>query len=361
MKQLSLVFLGMLACGIAQANSQIWLSDQPPDKRLFKEMRRSHGGYVFIEDKVYIKQLWLRKGDSLKRSPYTVSQDDSFTVLDINKTPLDVAVQHEEKGDSIRFKMPDEGYYNAYYTERALEGDTLFVNTAKTEVLKHSCREGHNYDRKLVIPNQWDGAPLEIVRVRLPEEDFHTRLRSGVDLNFKVLHEGKPVQGAVVKMESHKGWLNSTVTDKDGIAEFQMIQDHFIKEESEDDQLLAKFLGDNKAEQAGKKGGYKAKDNQDEQPKPRSSWERNARPRDSFLLNAEYTTDEAGEWHGQPYRQTVYTVTMPGTYEPNILVAQSKKWGLAYFSAGLLILGVGTFWYRRRRIKPFQEVAFDEH
>ncbi|MGR8932561.1 MAG: hypothetical protein ACU836_18210, partial [Gammaproteobacteria bacterium] len=334
MKQLSLVFLLAVVCGVVQANSQVWLSDQPPDKRMLKDMRRSHGGYVYIEDDVFVKRLWLRKGDSLAQSAYVAVPDDEFTVLDINKNPIEVSVQQDDKGHSIRFKMPDEGYYNAYYTERSLEGDTLFVNTAKTEVLKHSCRLGHNYDRKLVVPNQWDGAPLEIIRVRLPEEDFHTRLRSGVDLNFKVLHYGQPVQGARVRLESHKGWVNSTTTNKEGIANFQMIQDNFVTEEDEDQQLLAKFLGDKKGEKSGESSSakgraYKAKAEQEQQPKPRSSWERNARPRDSFLLNAEYVTDEAGKWNGQPYQQTVYTVTMPGTYEPNIQVAQSKMWGLA--------------------------------
>ncbi len=51
---------------------------------------------------------------------------------------------------------------------------------------------------------------------------------------------------------------------------------------------------------------------------------------------------------------------MTGSYSPNIQVSQSKSMGLIYASAGFLTVGVGATVYRRRRIKPFKEVDFDE-
>lgn len=85
------------------------------------------------------------------------------------------------------------------------------------------------------------------------------------------------------------------------------------------------------------------------------------RPKDNFLVHAEYTADESGELNGAPYRQALYSVTMAGSYMPNVQVDQSRSQALMYAGAGILTLGGSAYAYRRRRIKPFKEVRFDEH
>lgn len=338
MNRLPMIALAsMLLSGGANANTQLWLSDQPPDKSLLQKMQRSHGGYV------YVKQLWLRKGDSMTKSAYAAPVTDEFKVMDTQAKLSEPAVEHGEKSHSIRFKMPDEGFYNAYYTERSVVDNVLNVTTAKAEVLKHSCRLGHNYDRKLVNPNQWRDAPLEIVRLRLPDEDFHTNIHSGAELKFKVLHKGQPAAGAEVKLETQKGWVNTKTTDKDGMVTFQVIQDNFPVEEDKDKPAKP---GDEHAEHGqGKKGGGGHE----------------MRQKDNFLVHAEYTADESGEFNGATYRQAQYSVTMAGSYMPNVQVDQSRSQALMYASAGFLTLGGGAYAYRRRRIKPFKEVRFDEN
>ncbi|MDO9141024.1 MAG: hypothetical protein Q7U38_11945 [Methylobacter sp.] len=346
MKRLLMMALAsMLFSGGANANTQLWLSDQPPDKSLLKKMQRSHGGYVYVEDNVYVKQLWLRKGDSLSKSAYAAPVTDDFRVMDTQAKLSEPAVEHGEKSHSIRFKMPDEGFYNAYYTERSVVDNVLNVTTAKAEVLKHSCRLGHNYDRKLVNPNQWVDAPLEIVRLRLPDEDFHTNIHSGAELKFKVLHKGKPAAGAEVKLETQKGWVNTKTADKEGMVTFQVIQDSFpVEADKEKAADKPAKPGDEHADHGqGKKSGHEM------------------RQKDNFLVHAEYTADESGQLNGAPYRQAQYSVTMTGSYMPNVQVDQSRSQALMYAGAGFLTLGGGAYAYRRRRIKPFKEVGFDEH
>ncbi|MDD1620228.1 MAG: hypothetical protein LUQ11_02010 [Methylococcaceae bacterium] len=376
------------------AEAGLWLSDQPPDKSLMRDMKRSHGGYVLIEDDVYVKQLWLRKGDSLTGSAYAEPAGASFSLLDTRRQLSEPAVGRGNGAATIRFKMPEEGYYNAYYTERAVENGVLNVATAKAEILKHNCRLGHNYDRKLVEPGRWQDAPLEIVRLRLPDEDFHTRIRSGNLLKFSVQHQGQPVRGATVRLETQKGWINTAFSDENGIASFQVIQDTFPVDDDDGARFLSKPQAGEQSEKrgdeekegrpgkwAGQKDGlqseggkpskWQAKKDGDEHAEHKgdhgerkedggnSRWG-GERREDHFLVSAEYLSDEAGAWEGQAYRQIHYSTAMTGSYAPNIQVSQSKSLGLIYASAGMLTLGVGATVYRRRRIKPFKEVGFDE-
>ncbi|MDD2759381.1 MAG: hypothetical protein PHH11_03685 [Methylomonas sp.] len=368
------------------AEAALWFSDQPPDKRLMKDMKRSHGGHVFMENEVYVKQLWLRKGESLMESAYAEPARTDFKLVD-TKQVLSVPDTLESGGHSaIRFKMPDEGYYNAYYSERSVENGVLKVDAAKAEILKHNCRLGHNYDRALVNPNRWRDAPLDIVRLRLPDEDFHTRIRSGNLLKFLVLHQGRPAAGAKVRLETQKGWINVTRTDAEGVASFQVIQDNFPVEEDEAERFVAKPAEKEAAgaekpadKRAGKKDGLQTEDGEpskwqankeagehaehkgdhSEHKEAASRWGGDRRE-DHFLVRVDYQTDEAGSYQGQAYDKIHYSAAMTGSYAPNVQVSQSKSLGLIYASAGFLTVGVGATAYRRRRIKPFKEVDFDE-
>ncbi len=330
---LSLISFGLLLSSkLFSSTEQLWFSDQPPDKSLIKKMRMRHGGYVHIENGVDVKQLWLRKGDSLEKSAYLESAEGEYQLLNV-QADLNQPLINDGEQQSIRFPMPDEGYYNAYFTERLVSNNTLKVKTAKAEILKHNCRNGHKYDRDLVNPQQWTEAPLDIVRLRLPEEDFHTRIRSGSVLKFQVYHLGKPVSGANVKLETKQGWTKSTQSDEQGIASFQIIQDNFFDAD--------------KAEKAGKKveRGHGGR----------------VRIKDSYLVTAEYLTDEAGILNEKAFSKTEYSVSSTGRYYPQELAKKSSAQALWFMSAGMLVMGVGGYSYRKRRVKPFKEESFDEH
>jgi len=312
---------------------QLWFSDQPPERAMVKKMQMRHGGYVHVDNGVDVKQLWLRQGDSLHQSKYLNTAEGEFYLLNVQEAMNTPQISKQDTQQSIRFPMPDEGYYNAYFVERLVNNDTLAVKTAKAEVLKHNCRNGHKYDRSLVNPHQWSDAPLDIVRLRLPEEDFHTRIRSGTELKFQIFHQGKPAVGADVKLETKKGWIKSTQSNEQGIASFQVIQDNFFDPD--------------KAEKQGKKveRGHGGR----------------VRVRDSYLVTAEYQTNEAGALADIPYSKTQYSIATTGRYYPQQLAGKSSEQALWFASAGMLVMGVGGYGYRKRRVKPFKEESFDEH
>jgi len=329
-----LLLLGLLLSSqLFASTEQLWFSDQPPDRSLIKKMQMRHGGYVHVEKGVDIKQLWLRKGNSLEKSAYLESAEGEYRLLNVQASLNQPAIDKNHPQQSIRFPMPDEGYYNAYFIDRLVNNDTLAVRTAKAEVLKHNCRNGHKYDRNLVKPQQWTDAPLDIVRLRLAEEDFHTRIRSGTILKFQVFHQGKAVSGADVTLETKQGWIKTSQSDDKGIASFQIIQDNFFDAE--------------KAEKTGKKveRGHGGR----------------VRIRDSYLVTAQYQTDEAGSLADKSFSKTEYTVASTGRYYPQQLAKKSSEQALWFTSAGILVMGVGGYSYRRRRVKPFKEESFDEH
>ncbi len=311
---------------------QMWFSDQPPDRSMIKDMQMRHGGYIHVKNGIDVKQLWLRQGKSLQKSNYLNEIEGEYYLLDVQKVMNEPEIEITDQ-QSILFPMPDEGYYNAYFIEKLVSNDILLMKTAKAEILKHNCREGHKYDRRLVKPQKWSGAPLDIVRLRLPEEDFHTRIRSGTEVKFQVFHNSEPAVGVNVKLETKKGWINTAQTDEQGFVSFQIIQDNFFDAD--------------KAEKDGKKveRGHGGR----------------VRITDSYLVTAEYLTDEAGTLNDSVYNKTVYTVSMTGRYYPQQLASKSSEQALYFASVGMLVMGVGGYSYRRRRVKPFKEEHFNEH
>jgi len=331
---LTLIFLCLFfSSKLFASTSKLWFTDQSPDREMVKKMQMRHGGYVHVVDGVDVKQLWLRQGESLAKSTYVTSATGEYVGVDVQENIHVPQMDSANKQQSIRFPMPDEGFYNSYFVERLVNNNTLVVMSAKAETLKHNCRNGHKYDRDLVKPQTWSDAPLDIVRLRVPEEDFHTRIRSGTQLKFLISHYGKPISGITVKLETKQGWINSAESDEKGIARFQIIQDNFFDAK--------------KAENEGKKveRGHGGR----------------VRIRDSYLVSAEYQTNETGSLDGLAYKQTEYTVTTTGRYYPQKFASESSEQALWFVSAGMLVMGVGGYSYRRRRVKPFKEEEFDEH
>lgn len=323
---------------------------------MLKDMRRMHGGYVHMVDEVAVKQLWLRKGDELHQSTYLDAADGDYSLLSVQQALNKPQVIAEGK-NSIRFSMPDEGFYNAYYTEQNVSDNILEINTAKAEILKHNCGNGHKYDRGLVKPQNWSDAPLDIIRLRQDDEDFHTRLRSGTDVKFKILHQGQPAIGAKVKLETNKGWIKIARTDDQGIATFGVIQDNFFDPNHDKKKPEAKKVDWKKlaAKNAEKKSTHSK-----EQKVERGHGGR-IRVVDHYLVSAEYLIDQDGTLNNQPYQKTRYSVTSIGRYYPRKLASNSSAQGLLFTSAGMLVMGVGGYSYRKRRVKPFKEETFDEH
>jgi len=218
----------------------------------------------------------------------------------------------------LAIPLVEEGFYATYVIEREVREGTLHVSVAKSEVMKHSCRDGR-HDRQAVaerIPlHTLEAAPLEILRERLDAEDFHTELRSGDELVFRVLLEGRPLPKAKLRMVTGQGWEKAVETDTEGRARFQMIRDYYP---------------------------------------PWDAFER--RHRENLVVYAEYDAASEGTWNGEAYQRVHYQGSLPASYLPSKSDYVSYLAGLAIGLSALVFAGLAVYLYRRRRLRPFKEV-----
>ena len=339
MKISQTVLLWLLACGAlcgltAHAATQpgsvwthppMWLSDAAATPEFAARLRRSHGGQVERgRDGSMAKRLWLRAGESTVFSSYLIGHEqgsiDYWLTGPDNQTLSIEPFDTGHFGFGMHFPMPAEGFYNAYAIRREVMDGLLRIEAAKAEVLRHSCADGHDYPPGIMDPRPLlPEAPLEIVRARLPGENFHTHLASGDWLEFQVFLRGEPVAGAHVRLISGQDWAKSVITDQAGWARFQMIRDYY------------------------------------------PDWEIfNRRREDPLLLVAEYREKTSGEYQGEAYQGIHHLATFTGQYSIPAREYQSYAYGLGLATLAFLIATVWLYLYRRRRWKKPQEEAFDE-
>jgi hypothetical protein len=318
--QRALMFF-LLCSQSTYAVEPLWLSDAPPDEAAASNQSRSHGGPVERGPQgVFRKRLWVRSGETPADAAYVAPQGELSAQLitpDHKQAELKQLVKDQQA--QLLFKMPDEGFYNAYLTQRLVENNTLEITIAKAEVLKHSCREGHDHVKDLISPNHLPDVPLEVVRERQPNENFHSRVAYGDTLSFLVLAKGNPVSGAQVTLHTRTGWRNSSISDEAGRVAFTIIRDYF------------------------------------------PSWEFfKSRHRQEFLAVATLQSDETGRYQNKAYSGTSYIATLPGHYYPSSRDYESYGYGLSFGLFGLTFSGLSIYLYRRRRIRPYKEVRFDD-
>jgi hypothetical protein len=253
-----------------------------------------------------------------------VTQENRFaplTLIDPNGrvNQQEVSVDKEHGLLDITFAMPEEGFYNVYVSRQEVNNGERRFQIAKAEVLKHSCREGHDNIQEKMPPRHHAAIALEIVRERRPKEDFHTRLGFGDTVSFIVLRNGKPQPDAGVTLTTALGWSKRAVSDGRGRVSYTMIRDYF--------------------------------------PPWRMFNKRHAQP---YLVEAEYRRKEPGRLDGRDYDHTVYCASFVGSYFPSRRDYASYGYGLMIGLFMLVFSGLAVYLYRRRRIRPYREVCFDE-
>lgn len=305
----------------------MWLSDMPPMRGDGTRPAGSRGGGMAGMDMgggPRVKRLWLRSGADPQKSSFYREEPDAAPEM------LLVTPQGRPEGETLppaaegkrnlSFEMPAQGFYRLYVTTRKLQGDTLSVSVAKAEVGNFT-HDGDDEERaKAVVANRvLESAPIDIVRERLPNEKPFFRLLSGDDQAFIVLQKGLPVANARVRFVSHQGWVKEAVSDEQGRVSFQIIRDYFP---------------------------------------PWSDFQK--RFKATFLVIAEANAAETGSHKGQPYSSVRYQATLAGSYYPSPDDYRSYAWGLGVGLLAALFSGVAVYLYRRRRVKPFQEVRLNE-
>jgi hypothetical protein len=271
------------------------------------------------------KRLWLRAGSDPVKSGFARDDADAPAEMLLVKPQGSLAGEPlappADGKKNLSFEMPAQGYYRVYVTTRKVQGETLNISVAKAEVSNFS-HGGDEEERAqaLVAPRVLESAPIEIVREKAPNEKTHFRLLSGEEQAFVVLQKGLPVLGARVRFVSHEGWSKEAVSDEQGRVSFQIIRDYFPTW----DDFKKRFKA-------------------------------------TYLVIADVTSAENGVHKDQPYRNVRYQTTLSDSYYPSPDDYRSYAWGLGVGLLIVLFCGASVYLYRRRRVKPFQEVRFDDN
>lgn len=319
---------GGMRGGLRGGGGVLWLADTPPARGENAPPRRGSGGGMAMGGHDHggppTKRLWLRTGADPQKAPFARTEAEATveTVLVAPRgKPEGEAVElPAEAYKGIAFEMPAQGFYRVYVTTRKLQGDTLNVVVAKAEVpnFTHDAEDDERA-HAMTLPRVLDNAEIEIVRERQANEGPFSQIRSGSEQAFIVLRKGLPVPNARVRFVSHQGWIKEAASDEQGRVGFQVIRDYF------------------------------------------PPWQEfQKRFKANFLVVAEAAAAESGSYRDQPYASVRYQATLSGSYYPSPDDYRSYAWGLGLGLFAILLTGAAVYLYRRRRVKPFREVRFDE-
>lgn len=312
-----------------RSGGAVWLSDSPPMRGDGSRSGSARGGGMGGMDMgggrggPPMKRLWPRVGNDPQKSGFAREDAEAATEIMLvspGKSEGEPLKMPAENHAGLAFEMPAQGYYRVYLTNRKLQGDKLSISVAKAEVANF----GHGGDeeeqaRAMLAPRFLESAPIEIVRERQPGEKQFFQLKSGDEQAYLVLQKGLPLQGARVRFVSHQGWSKEAVSDEQGRVVFQVIRDYYPQ--------WSEFQKRFKA---------------------------------ACLVIAEAEAAESGSYKDQSYSSVRYQATLSGSYQPSPDDYMSYAWGLGIGLLIVLFCGVAVYLYRRRRVKPFQELRFNE-
>jgi hypothetical protein len=287
--------------------------------------KHDHTGMIVLDetpgkDHRPSKQVWLRRGDDIKKSPFASLDggDTYLTVIDQTGKKSVVEAGQENGLFTLKAEMPEVGFYETYLEQQSVKEGRLLVELPKIELLWASCQPKEIDEAAVAKPIVNEAVALELVRIHKEDEGCMNRLVSGDVVNFQVLSYGKPVAGIPVTMVTQEGWRNTQTSDAGGTVAFTMIREYF------------------------------------------PNWlEFKKYHTDVFLVSAVMEKQGSGVLNGQPYTSIRYEATLPGKYRPSPHDYRSYAWGLGISFFVIVFGGLAVYLYRRRRLKPYQEERVD--
>ncbi len=279
----------------------------------------AHGGHESEHRPKPVRTYWLNTcGITENAEAFVMRPEGEYERVAIDRKGHDVSV-------SIKTPLgegPAHGANYVYLIDRYIEQKNLVLKTAKWLTIHHNCGWGHDhrFNPARLQSNKLNQAPLEIVVDHLWDKNFHSSVMSGDTITFRVFSFGKPAGGASVWVASEKGWQKKLITNEEGIGAFQLVRDYY----------------------------------------PVSWHAFNRSKRGRFKLTARYETEASGRFEGENYDGVRMSTTFAWRYYPARQEYVSYRNGLIIAFIASVFSGLGVFYFRERRKKPYQRVEFDE-
>lgn len=274
----------------------------------------NHGG---ARGRVATKEVWPIFEDSEGKKNCLGDVGSELYLLDANLNSTKVTASKDAGCKSVTFEMPDNGYYNLFYINKATQDNTLYITTAKYEFMRFNHSNDAIYDKEKMDAHTIKETPFDILRVRDEDETFYHNLYSGENLRVQALLNSKPIEGANITLLTKTGWSKSLKTDKDGIATFTLLEDYFPE------------------------------------------WDKfDKRHKSEFLLSSSYEQDINNSSDG--YKKIIYNATYPSYYYPDSSQYRSYAYGLSAALITIIVCAFAIYMYRQRRQNPFKEISFNE-
>ena len=306
------------------AQEVLWFSNTPPkhEKKITTSGMHRLSAIKGKRGRSSVIQ-WLRKGNSVENAVYSeIVDEENFEFYLFSPTQKKIESEFTTKHISsfFMYSSKEEGYYNGYFISKKVIGDTLQVIIAKSEMLNHSCRNGHKNISRIIDPFIYpETIPVEIIRKREFTEDFHYFATSSDEVAYTLLLNGKPVEDANLTLITQTDWRKTLKTNRDGNCTFQLIQDYFSPWKELDNRKIY-----------------------------------------YYLMYGEITVQEKGIYNEKEYSNVHYVTSLSDGYRPAKTMYTSMFWALALFILTIVITVVGIFIYRLKRSKVYKEIKLDE-
>jgi len=291
------------------AKGAIWLSDVSP---------RASSGRPEMSGSGYGRpagfKVWVLTGDPATRGRCVPRATGVVDVYDNDGRSVGAEAVAARGCTTVKVAAAGAGRYTLYYTTGAVRGGVRYVSIAKSDT-----SHGRHGDKVVMRDGMTARTSFEIVRLPLEDEGLFTHFASGDTLTFRTLFNGEPKAGVRLLMTTSEGWSRQAFSDENGTAAFTLIKEYF------------------------------------------PAWDRfDKRHRDGFVLQAFLTVPEGGSGGNVSYAETRYAASYAGAFYPESEGYLSYAYALLFATAALLLSGIFVYIYRRRRVKPYTEVRFDE-
>ncbi|MFK5881250.1 MAG: 4Fe-4S binding protein [Sulfurospirillum sp.] len=290
-----------VAAIVVKPKDTLFFTDRNPTAK-----RKGGMGMMYMnraKEGVQTRTFWL-VSRRLARPKCVKNADGIFYLLNVDGVLSDAKIGDDRGCANITFKVPKSGYYTLYY----VKNNKRFINVAKYEYKRFDHGGDEIFSKDKISSKTTKEVGFDILRLRDNEDSFYYRLHSGDEVRFKVLKDGKPLEGAKVSFKTQFGWQKSARSGGDGIVKFQLIKDYNPK------------------------------------------WDKfNKRFKEKFLVVATYKD-----------KNISYKVSYNDIYIPSKEAYQSFAYALIVAMLLLIFISAGVFMYRYKVQKPFREVTFDE-